>query len=254
MKRLLLSSALAASALTATSFFQAAPAQALSFDGQLVVFNSSDVDKSFTVDFVDNRIGGANNKVGDGPLSSRATFTITGTTNKQANFRIAVLNDSQLASRVTAIGFDVSAIINGNVTDGVGINESKNNGTRVLLPLPNSAEFKTAGFGDNFSNGLGKREVCYGVNPAQGGACDGGGGVDKGETGFFNAALVLNNNVNQFILYNFAVRYQGIAGSALGDSGSGRAIPTPALLPGLLGLAFGLLRKQQQQESVEQEA
>ncbi|MBE9140720.1 PTPA-CTERM sorting domain-containing protein [Nodosilinea sp. LEGE 07088] len=59
------------------------------------------------------------------------------------------------------------------------------------------------------------------------------------------ATLNFNGPISEVTLSNFGVRYQSITGTSLGTSGTGKGtpIPTPALLPGLVGLGVAALRK-----------
>lgn len=245
MKNHLLASVFAAGTLAAVSVFQAAPAEALSFDGQLAVFDSGDVGQSFTVDFVDNYINSSSTTL----LKSKATVTITefinaGNPENRTRVRLGInlSNNSSVDSFLTAFGFDVGAIVDGKVNDNIGIRP--NTQTDGNAP-PNPPAFNGTGFGVDFGSPLGTREVTYGaLNPRN--------GIDDGSSDSFAARLVLDllDADDEVSLYNFAVGY-AIPDGKKYTPGAGRAIPTPALLPGLVGLVFGAMRKKQQAEAVQ---
>ncbi|NJN87323.1 MAG: cistern family PEP-CTERM protein [Leptolyngbyaceae cyanobacterium SL_7_1] len=245
MKKHLLTSAIATSTLAAASVFQAAPASALSFDGRLAIFGSGDVNQSFTVDFVDNFI----NSTPDNRLRSKATVTINGfsATGGQTNVTLGInlANQSSIDSILSAFGFNVGSITNGILNDNVQVREDKNNGTRITSNTVGGSTFDVTEFGNQagFAN-LGKREVSFEAKQTP-------NGIHDGTNDSFTAILSLGSEVGEVTLYNFAARYQEINASNLptGSSGAGRAIPTPALLPGLVGLAFGALRKKQHTEA-----
>jgi hypothetical protein len=135
--------------------------------------------------------------------------------------------------------------LNNTVKDNVAINQS--------LTTVSSGGFSDEKFGNqtNFAN-LGKREIEFRADKNKDRIPE-----DSGQnTDSFTAELVLDEIVQQVNWYDFAVRYQALTafpdnGNDDDDkdkegSGAGRAIPTPALLPGLLGLAAGAVRKKQQ--------
>jgi hypothetical protein len=246
MKKHLLSSIFAAGAIATASVLQAAPAEALSFDGQLAVFGRSDVGQNFTVDFVDNYLNGSSNA----SLKSTATVTITEFTNAgnpdnrtRVRFGINLTNNSTIDSFLTAFGFDVGAIVNGNINDGIGIRG--NTQTDGNAP-PNPPEFTQRIFNEDFGSPLGRREVAYAASSPE-------KGIPDGSSDSFNARLVLDllGDNDQVTLYNFAVAYAvpfQVDNKTFYKDGAGRPIPTPALLPGLVGLAVGAMRKKQKAE------
>jgi len=75
--------------------------------------------------------------------------------------------------------------------------------------------------------------------------------VFTGQSGSFTPILAFAGIQNQVTLSNFGVRYQDITGTSLGTSGTGRGtpVPTPALLPGLIGLGVAAVRKAKAEQS-----
>ncbi|MBW4480964.1 MAG: cistern family PEP-CTERM protein [Tildeniella torsiva UHER 1998/13D] len=243
-------SALAASALVVTGSFASQPAQAFTFssDKSAVTVFSSDVGKSFDV-FFDGNVA----TVDTTDLSAKATFTFLGFTavgnRTEAAFQVLLDNTSAVASRVSALGFDSSLGLL-----GVGNNNDPGR-TRVTGIFTNDR-------GGAFPNQFGDIDVCF----TNGNTCQGGGngGISMGDpAGTFNPVLAFLGSVNTFTLSNFGVRYQAIENGArdangnlirdnrgrLVTSGTGMGeVPTPALLPGLLGLGVAALRKRQQED------
>lgn len=244
MKKQFLMGALAASALAVGSFGQMSPAEALTFDGTTAIINTTnDLNQSFTVNFGGN-VGGTDVS----GLTSQAVITYRGTANtNNAIFDVLLSNTSTngITSRTSALGFD----INPNVTGG-SVGDNPNDALPAL--------FTDLVFGSNeqFPNQFGNIELCA-IN-ASGNNCTGGasGGVLTGNSGSFRFNLTLASASSPLVLTNFGVRYQSITGNGYnGASGTGRSIPvpTPALLPGLIGMGLAAMRKKKQ-EGVLQEA
>jgi hypothetical protein len=234
MKKQLLTGALAVGTLLALSLLQDSPAQALSFGNGSATLLKTDVGQSFLVNIDQNNINGTSSN----QVSSQATFTLTKFLNSvagktEAYFDIALKNTSALSSRVSVLGFDTNPNVNTGLSTVSGIFDTVTSGN-----VPN----------------VGSVEICFtDVNCAGGG----GGGVTTG-TGSILAKLVFDNaTLSQFTMSNFSVRYQDIVGSTFGNSGSGEAVgkpvgvPTPALLPGLIGIGVASLRKKKREEGLE---
>ncbi|MBD2112398.1 MULTISPECIES: cistern family PEP-CTERM protein [Cyanophyceae] len=251
----LTASALTAGVLVASSLIASQPAQAFTFtsDKKAVTVTSADAGKFFTVDFDGN--------VDTTPipgLTAKAVFTFLGfdivdslPDVTQAFFNVSITNNSTVAgSRISAIGFNTSPNLRGV---GGGLANSGNGNTRV----DSGGNLPTSVFNNDrsgaFPNQFGAIEVCF----TDGNNCQGGsnGGVTKGGTGEFNPVLAFNNpangSVSSFTLDNFGVRYQSITAPGINDgSGTGVGlVPTPALLPGLIGMGVAALRRRQQEES-----
>ena len=169
--------------------------------------------------------GVVNGAVQDG-LTSTADFTVMKTNPNTWKFTIGIDNTSTApitASRVSVIGFDTNPnISSGSVTSGILNRVSSGN-------MPQ----------------LGSLDVCFkGTN---GNNCAGGGGAGVGipdGIATLMATLVFEGaDVDQLTLDSFGVRYQSIAGSSYGTSGTGfgTVVPIPAALWMFLSALFGLV-------------
>lgn len=224
MKTQLIKGAAVLSAAAAVSLLQALPASAYTIDSatKSILINSSSVGRFFNVEF-DGNVA-TQNVPG---LSSSAIFEIVSFNNTSAKFNIDLSNTSSggITSRTSVIGFNVDAALGSATASG---------------------DFNTAALGGEFPNEFGDIGVCFkrGGGPQ---SCQGGGGAGATADNpiSFLATLNFNPGVTAFTLSNFGVRYQAIDGTALGSSGTGKGtpIPTPALLPGLVGLGVAALRK-----------
>ncbi len=228
MKRQLLTSTLAASTLALAAFSQANSAHALSFSDNNVTVNSRDLNQSFLVNFGGSISG----------LSSQARFTLTDFTTTQAKFSLNLTNTSTRTSTLSGLGFDTSPTAN---------NSSSVGGAFSAISVSNS--------GINFPNGS-KVEVCLADNTL--GYCGGGGGNGAGNSTLtlrFNGSNPLKDGLT---LNNFRIRYDNIRGQdedvSVTGSGTPTAIPTPALLPAVLGMGTAVLRKKRQEAKVTQKA
>ncbi|MBD1822213.1 cistern family PEP-CTERM protein [Cyanobacteria bacterium FACHB-DQ100] len=228
MKRQLLTGVLAASTLTLAAFSQATPAHALSFSGGTVNLTANDVGSTFQVNF-DGNVNG-NNVPG---LSAQALFTLTSYATNQANFTVNLINTTTvpITSRISRLGFNTNPGVNVDASSATGVF------TDVIT--------------GSFPNKFGDVEVCF--VPSSRGTCGGGpGGVTT--TGNFTTNLVFTGSLtNGLSLSDFGVRYQSINGGGFDDaSGTGRGtpIPTPALLPAVLGMGAAVLRKKKQEAKV----
>lgn len=242
MTRKLLTGAAVASALTVAGILPA-PAQALTINGGSVIFGAGDIGQTFVVDF-DGNVE-TQNVPG---LSSRAAFTIQNfttfgsgsNTRTEATLNVLLENNSSggITSRTSALGFDTDP----NLV-GVG-NPGGSGNTRIA-----SGGIFTNDRAGAFPNQFGSIEFCA----TNGTTCQGGtnGGVFTGQSGSFTPILAFAGIQNQVTLSNFGVRYQDITGTSLGTSGTGRGtpVPTPALLPGLIGLGVAAVRKAKAEQS-----
>jgi len=236
MKNKFLTGALVAGTMAIGALGQVDPAEALTFNGTSAIVGTGDVGQSFTVNLDENYI----NSQLSTAVSSTAKFTLNSftstTTSAQAVFEIVATNTSSLVSRLSVLGFDVNPNVASASVTGV---------------------FNTTGSGQ--AANLGPLEVCFkdggGTNNCSGG---GSGGISQGTSGTLFATLNFNTitQLQQFTLDNFGVRYQSISGSTLGDSGTGRPnpIPTPALLPGAIGMGIAAFRKKKREQDQGLEA
>lgn len=229
MKRQLLTGALAASTLTLAAFSQANPAQALSFSGgspaTTVNLNSTSVNRSFLVNF-----GGSSTISG---LSSNALFTLRELSTNLARFTINLTNTSTRTSTLSGLGFD---------TNPDADSDSTVSGAFSKIEIDDNIEFP---------NGS-KVEVCLADNTS--GDCGGDSGNGAGESTVilkFDGTNPLRNGLS---LNNFRIRYDSIQGqnrnTSVTGSGTPTAIPTPALLPAVLGMGAAVLRKKKQEAKV----
>jgi hypothetical protein len=244
MKHKLLTGTLTWGAITAVSLLQTAPAQAFTFSqgGAGVTITADDVGKDFWSVFngqVDDQGITSTNVEG---LSSQANFKVTSFTNNQIVFDILLENTSHdpiTTSVVSVLGFRSNPLVKSATSTGdfdiVVLNKTINafEGADVNIC------FKEAGGNKNCNGG-------------------GNGGVDLGQSAFFTATLNFNSNISSgLFLDEFGVRYQGIEGEINGQvvedfSGTGvGVVPTPALLPGLIGMGIAALRKKKQAKEKE---
>lgn len=236
--------ALAASTMVATGVVTSGSAQAFTFTPNSATINASDVGNSFDVVFDGGLVGDDDLNPDPFPtngLQGIATFLLNSFNGTTANFSITLANNSGnpvTASRISALAFNVDPNVSSASASGF---------------------FNIAGSG-NIPN-VGDREVCFknggSVNNCAGG---GGTGVLQGTSETFTGVLNFSTAVNQFTLSDFRLRYQSINGTFGGVTVSGASgvsnpgeVPTPALLPGLLGLGVAAFRKFKTEES-EQEA
>lgn len=233
MNRNLLASSLLLGTVAVTSLVPTQPAQALNvfFDGvdQFATIETGDVGTLFTYEFSQGFVDG---QLTEG-LNTKATFTLLeafdGT---NARFQIDLTNDSGGpidSSRVSALGFNVDRAFSASVN-------------------PGTSEFDGVSSGN--VPGLGNVDVCFtaGANCAGGG----GGGVLQGATQTFFPTLTFAPGTANFTLTDFFVRYQSIYSDELNLSdASGVGIPTPGLIPGLIGMGLAALRKRKEEEEEE---
>ena len=240
MKMSFLKSSMFLGTLVAASMMHVPSAQAFSFSktNNNVTIETGDTNETFTAMF-----NGFNDDVGDIPgLTAEAIFNLIEFDGRTANFNVVLNNTSSgstTASRVSVLGF--------NVTPSTGADPT----ATASGPL-----FNTVGSG-NFPNNIPDLDICFKDGGGKNCAGGGGTGVKIGETGNFAFSLAFaNSGTASFVLDNFAVRYQAVNSTnpALnGGSASGTGqVPTPALLPGLIGMGVAALRKKNKAELVEE--
>lgn len=237
--------ALTTSTLIAAGLVTSESAHALTFDyvNNTVTFNTGDVGESVDIFFRGGLVGDEDLNPNPFPtdgLQGIATFLLSSFSGGNAVFNVTIENNSVApvtAAVIKALAFNTDPnLVSRSVAPG-GIFSGTNSGN-----VPNA----------------GNREICFTNNNCAGG---GPGGIGIGGSGSLTATLGFGAAVTQFTLSDFVLRYQEIDGTfggttvdgASGISNPGK-VPTPALLPGLLGLGVAALRKRQQEESGEQEA
>ena len=207
---------------------------AASAQAAVIIDAVDDVGESFVIDF-DGNVN-QNDQPG---LTAEATFTFEGieqydfgapTGSQDAyKFTVSLFNNSSAPitnSRVSVLAMDIDP----------GILDADADGTFTFAVLEG-----------RLPNQFGDVDVCFkdggGTQSCQGG---GGGGVSIGDTGNFTIWLGYSQPIPSSItLSNFGVRYQSIAGSTFGTSGTGTGTPgngTPVPEPATLALlGIGLL-------------
>ncbi|PSN19038.1 hypothetical protein C7271_09405 [filamentous cyanobacterium CCP5] len=235
MSNRLVASALAATAcLAVTGALSAPEAQALSFNRANESFtintsNEDDEGESLLVLF-----NGFVEETLIPGLTAEALFTVDDIdlVNKLVKLTVEITNTTTISnSRVSILGFDIDP--NPTSVTSTGI-------------------FNIVASGNPPGNKVGPVEFCF--KGAGGPNCNGGGGagVSKGNTGTFNPEFSYSTLPAEITLSNFFVRYQNVDGTPLGTSGVGVGqVPTPALLPGLIGMGVAALRKKQGETAEE---
>ncbi len=246
MNHKLLAGTLTLGVLSAVSLFQISPAQAFTFSkgGLGVTITEADIRKNFWAEF--------NGQVDDGKitstnvegLTSRANFEVYDFTSNSIVFDILLENTSAdpiTASVVTLLGFRSSPSIHSADATGAFTVEVLNKPINAFGGAEVNICFKGGGNEQNCNSGT--------------------NGVALGNSALFRATLTYASDISSgLFLDEFGVRYQGIDGRIGGTlvkdfSGTGvGVVPTPALLPGLLGMGIATLRKRKQEEEVEQAA
>jgi len=227
----------------------AEPAQAFSWDvenREWVIIHDGDENISFDVFFYNATIEGENVE----GLNAKATFSLLGAfdaTTKQADFKVDLENFSDgslwYSARLSGLAFDVDP----NLAD-----------SRDAVTA--SGIFNNAFVDSNYPEGVKTVEVCY----SDGGSCSGGGGggVTLGDTGSFYTTLKFDSVADNFNIRmdSFVSRWQSLTSQKdnrldyeySGDSGVGYGqVPTPALIPALIGSGIAALRKRKK-ENAEQ--
>lgn len=227
--------ALLMGAMTVATFSVAEAAQAFTWDDNSVTFDLYDAGSSVDVFYFDGYI---NEQLVEG-LTSSLKLELLSFDGLNAMLKGVITNtmDSDVfdAGRVTGIAFNVDPDVIDATSDGV-LSEAVLNG--------------------NFPGGVKTVNVCY----TNGNTCGGSkSGVKLGETGEFYTTLTWGSMINSFTLSDFFARYQGLDYASTtrieDESGIGvGTVPTPALIPSLLGMALAARRGRKGQSSAEQDA
>lgn len=208
-----------------------------------MLFNSSDIGKSITLDY-NGYVGSGGSSI-DG-LTGSTTFTLTGVSGNDYLFDYAVSNTTSAPvtdSRISSFAFNTDPTITGASSTGA---------------------YSYAQLNSTYPNGIGSVDVCF--KDAQTGACAGGGsgGLFAGESGTGSFTLSFASPVSALTLSDFYVRYQSITGvpgvssasgagtisSSTGGSttSGGTPVPEPGMLglfgAGIVGLALARRRRQ----------
>ncbi|RYD94879.1 MAG: PEP-CTERM sorting domain-containing protein [Sphingomonadales bacterium] len=157
-----------------------------------VLINAANSGYNFTVDYTGLVNGSSTNLVG-----GLSTFTFTGVSNGGLtyNFGYSVTNDSSVASRLTAFGFDVDP----------NVSSASSTGT-----------FAGANLYNNFPQ-VGTIDVCFEAD--SNGNCTGGsGGVNQNQTGTGTFALTFAQVMQSVSLSEFTTRFQSINPSVNGST------------------------------------
>lgn len=236
--------AMVAGAAVATNLSYVQSAQALSFDYDTnsVTLDNSSLNTPFSIFFYGGLIGNdPAPPLSTQDLRAEAIFKLISFSANAAQFDVEVKNDSGggiTASRISILGFDV-------VPTGAGaFNFAGSSGGGTVKAAGQTPAIFPGGALDICFKGGGQANNCTG---------GGGGGVLQGDSFSFSPTLAFSGaGVTSFTLQNFFVRYQSIDGLVNGvelDDASGvgnpGVVPTPALLPGLLGLGVAAFRKKQ---------
>ncbi|WP_404790753.1 cistern family PEP-CTERM protein [Altericista sp. CCNU0014] len=230
-------------AVAIASFTNVKPAQSFTWTSDSASFGAGDLaGTDFDVFFYDGYIDG----VLTPGLTSKATFSLL------EDFD---LSDNKQSFGVTITNTSDPSIFNRVRLSGLGFNTN---------PELTGASIKTQGTGFDIKAVLdskvpqkpitgGKLDVCF----TAGVSCTGGGGngIELGSSYSFETLLSFVNPPTNFLTFdNFVTRYQSIdfKNGAQGQSGVGvGTVPTPAMLPGLIGMGIAAWRKKKKQDSEE---
>lgn len=166
-----------------------------------------------------------------------------------------------------------------DVAQGVQFNANTNNGdiTGIFFDIANNSylgglQVTSSNFPFIFDQSGNVSDLGQGVNLNGGGTFSpyeigvkvgnsGGSPGDFFQSVQFTLSTIPNSGlspltINQFLGQNFGLRLQSTSpsGSGSGDGSSklqGTAVPTPALLPGLIGMGIAALRKKKREEKLE---
>ena len=199
-----------------------------------VLINSANTGYNFTVDYTGLVNGGSTNLLG-----GLSTFTFNGVSNNGLtyNFGYSVTNDSSVASRLTAFGFDVDPNVNSASSTGV---------------------FQSANLYNNFPQ-VGTIDVCF-EDDSNGNCTGGSGGLNQNQTGTGTFALTFAQVMQSVSLSDFTTRFQSInpsinggnsgvgIGAVVQGGGNPIAAPEPGTWLMMLGgfgfIGFALRRRQ----------
>lgn len=216
------------------AIFTAIPAEAfILFDGNVIV-DLFDVGDSFDVIFDQG-----------GDLKATGTFRVSSFDSGVSTFAITLTNTSTVASKLTSLGF--------NTEPGF-----------ALLQSPINPPWASNSWGKAETNtsfaAAGRRDVCFFDASLSGCTFQEFGrlfGILSGRSLSFSASLDFRaSRLLDFTMSDFAVHFKEVEsdGGGLGRTVTGRAVPTPALLPGLIGMGIAALRKRNQEEGDSAEA
>jgi hypothetical protein len=238
------------------------PARAFQWDPEdtsWITLGSEDLKgTSFDVWFYDATIN-SQNVAG---LDAKATFTLDhdfGNPTDSLRFRVDLWNmaDTNIwsSARLSGIAFAVAPDVTSATIDNDGLFDN------VVVDDP-TTQRDEAQYPENFK----VIDVCY----TDGTSCQGGqsGGLNLGETGHFYTTLNFGQNISSLRINmdNFAIRWQSLTSNPNGSSGTGYGntyvgdsgvgygeVPTPALIPSLLGAGIAALRRKQKEVENEEE-
>lgn len=252
----ILLAAVATGAAVSVDLMSAHSAQALSlnYDDNIATIDGTSFGKSFTIYSYGASVGTGSANIFTNDLNSEALFTVNSFSGNSASFTIKLTNNSGgdiTASRLTVFGFDVEPI-SGSYTGASSPEALVVNGPNASLPQSGFLGFSTV---DSCFKQGGNVQNCN----------NGNGGVPQAPLPVgnnmrtFTTTLAFTGNPASFDLKNFYFRYQGIDGSIGNTSftdasavGTPGEVPTPALLPGLLGMGIAAFRKKQGEAAAEE--
>lgn len=240
MNRKLLTGSLLLTTLSIVTLVQVEPAGAFSWnpDSKLITIDDGDAKgQYFDIFFFD---AFAKNKSLDG-LSAEARFTLSEDFNAStgtAKFKVDVTNNSNAnvwdEASIVGLGFAVDPDLQSASSSGV---------------------FSKSYVGQQ-STGVKDVEVCY----SNGYSCTSGGqngGIKLGETASFYTTLNFGNqaaNGFNILMDKFYVSWKGDSTTLehYGKADSYGEVPTPALIPGLIGAGLAAFRKKQKEDNCEE--
>ncbi len=262
MNHKFLTGALLTSALATVPLMAAEPARAFTWDNNepgWITLGSEDVaGTSFDVWFYEANV----NETPVEGLEAKATFTLEhdfGDPTDSLKFRVDVWNMAKSSiwssARLSGIAFAVDP----NVTDASIDEGGVFNNAIFDDPATRKDEADYPGFKTI--------DVCY----TDGNTCGGGrgegnnGGLSLGEMGTFYTTLSFDRNISELRIKmdQFAIRWQSL--TSKGDSGIGYGytdasgvgtgqVPTPALIPSILGAGIAAFRKKRQEKKLQEQA
>ncbi len=235
------------------TFSSAKPASAItpfSWTDNSVTFDASAIGSTVDIFYFDGYIDepGFTDEFGDGPvkgLTSQLSLTLDSFSGTSATFTGQVINtmNQKFVNPGQWVDTGDNFINTGRVT-GISFNVDPD-----VSAVTASGVFGTARLNKTFPGGVGKVDVCYTNVQTCGGSK---AGVAIGDTGIFTTTLSWGSSLSSFTLSDFYARYQGIDLGTTPEvedySGIGAGtVPTPAMLPGLIGMGIAAWRKKKQQ-------